>query len=272
MQVYRGMDIGTAKPSLESRQSIPHHLIDVADVSEHFSVAEFQRQGRAVLEKAGAAGDRIVVAGGSGLHFRALVDPMTFPPTDVAIRRELEEATFEELQEILIGVDHAAPDVLDFQNPRRVIRAIEVWRITGLTPSERANTPESDALREYRPTVPHVSLGFDPGDHSGERIEARFARMLDDGLVAEVEALAPRFGRTAAQAVGYRELLGFIRGTSTLKEATEAAVRATRGLVKRQRTFFRRDPRIQWMAWQDGEDARIEAVVNRIGEAAGWTL
>lgn len=120
--------------------------------------------------------------------------------------------------------------------------------------------------------IPHVSVGLDPGDRSAERVQARFSGMLAEGLVAEVEALAPTIGRTAAQAVGYRELLGFVSGVVTLEDAIAEAASATRSLVKRQRTFFGRDPRIEWMAWQDVEDARVEAAVHRIGEVTTWTL
>ncbi len=271
MQVYRGMDIGTAKPSLATRERVPYHLIDVAAPDDHFSAAEFQRQGRVVLDNAVATGARVIIAGGSGLHFRALVDPMMFPPTDPEIRRELEAMPFDELQNLLLAIDHKAPDFLDLHNPRRVTRAVEIWRITTWTPSERAAFPESVAMREYRATTCHVSLGIDSRGHFGAQIEERFATMLDDGFFAEVEYLAPMMGRTAAQAVGYREFLDVLRGGATFEVASEAVLRATHSLVKRQRTFFGKDPRIEWLAWQASEDARIKAALRRIGEVTGWT-
>jgi tRNA dimethylallyltransferase len=265
------MDIGTAKPSLDTRRRIPHHMIDVADVSDEFTVAEFQRQGRFVLDDAVSRGDRLVVAGGSGLHFRALVDPMTFAPTDPNIRRELEAMPLDDLQHELLAIDIEAPDVLDIRNQRRVIRAIEVWRITARTPSDRARSDEAGALRAYESLVDHVSIGLDSADRSAERIGARFKAMLDAGLLDEVTALGLSLGRTAVQAVGYKELLGVVVGDADVESASIEAIRATSALVKRQRTYFGRDPRIEWMPWQDDEDARIRLVVDHVGEVAGWT-
>lgn len=271
MQVYRGMDIGTAKPSLETRRRIPHRMIDVADASDEFSVAGFQKQGRAVLDDAMSQGDRVVVAGGSGLHFRALVDPMTFAPTDPDIRRELEAMALDELQHALLAIDIEAPDVLDIRNPRRVIRAIEVWRITARTPSERARSNESEAVRSYKPLVDHVSIGLDAVDRSADRVGVRFRAMLDAGFLDEVATIGPSLGRTAAQAVGYKELLEVVAGDSNIEAASIEAIRATNALVKRQRTYFGRDPRIEWMPWQDDEDARIAVAVDHVGKVTGWT-
>lgn len=272
MQVYRGMDVGTAKPSRASRERIQHHMIDVADPETDFSVAEFQRQGRMILESISASGDRVLVVGGSGLHYRSVLDPMTFAPTDPSIRSELEKMTLDELQRELLSIDSNASDVVDMQNQRRVVRAIEVWRITAVTPSERAASSEAVAVREYRALVEHVSFGCDAGEATTARIRTRFEAMLADGLVAEVEGLAPILGRAASQAVGYSQVLTAIRGETSLPEAAENAIAATNRLVKRQRTYFRRDPRIEWMPWQDSESARIELAIDRIGEATGWTL
>ena len=271
MQVYRGMDIGTAKPPPEVRRRITHHMIDVADPNDEYSVMEFQFLGREVLEAAKRTNERIVIAGGSGLHFRSLVDPMTFAPTDPEIRAELEEMSLNDLQQALLAVDHDAPNVVDMRNPRRLIRAIEVWRITFRTPTERAASSESVALRDYEATVEHVSFGVDAGDGLHDLVERRFDAMLDNGLVEEVQSLAPVLGRTAAQAVGYKELLGVARGVNDLSGARSEALLATNALAKRQRTYFRRDPRIEWIPWQDGERGRIEDAVDHIGEVAGWT-
>ncbi len=270
MQVYRGMDIGTAKPSPEIRQRIPHHMIDIANPSDAFSVSEFQIQGRAVLAGALTNDERIVVAGGSGLHFRAIVDPMTFAPTDPDIRTELEAMPLDELQQMMLAIDIQAPDVLDIANPRRVVRAIEVWRITARTPSERARSDEAAALRSYKPLVEHISLGLDAGDRSADRVNLRFTAMLEAGLLGEVTALAPSLGRTAAQAVGYKELLEVVAGGSTIGTASTEVIRATNALIRRQRTFFGRDPRIGWMPWEDDEDARIGSAMDRVREVTGW--
>lgn len=270
MQVFRGMDIGTAKPSIAMRERIMHHMIDVADPANDFSVAEFQREGREVLRHAERRGERVIMAGGSGMHFRSIVDPMTFAPTDPAIRGDLEARSLNEIQDLLLAIDPDAPGVVDMHNPRRVVRAIEIWRITSRSPSERAASAESEAVRSYVPFVDHVSIGVDAGTRSSDRIEVRFTRMLRDGLVEEVRDLAPRLGRTASQAVGYKELLHVVAGTSDIDSASAETISATNALVKRQRTFFRRDPRIEWIPWQDDEDERIASAVNRVGEVAGW--
>jgi tRNA dimethylallyltransferase len=266
------MDIGTAKPSADVQRRIAHHMIDVADPNADYSVRDFQLQGRRALESVRLANERVVVAGGSGLHFRSLVDPMTFAPTDPAIRAELEELSLGELQQALLAVDHDAPDVVDMRNSRRLIRAIEVWRITARTPTERSASVESGALRDYQPVVEHVSFGVDAAEGSQARIESRFDVMLDQGLLEEVRSLAPVLGRTASQAVGYRELLGVVGGVTDVSDARTEAILATNALAKRQRTYFRRDPRIAWIPWQVDERARIEGAVNHIGEVTGWIL
>ena len=265
------MDIGTAKPSVEVRERIDHHMIDVADPADDFSVMEFQRQGREVIGTAQSESDRMIIAGGSGLHFRSLVDPMTFAPTDPAIREELEATPLDALQTSLLAIDAAASDVVDVRNARRVVRALEVWRITGHTPTERAASEESAQVRSYTPLIEHLSIGVDSGHRSAARVEMRFVEMLQDGLMEEVTAIASNLGRTASQALGYKELMAVAEGSKGLGEATCETVRATNALVKRQRTFFKRDPRIEWLPWQDDEDHRIATVVNRIGEVAGWT-
>lgn len=271
MQVYRGMDIGTAKPSAEVQRRIAHHMIDVADPRDEYSAREFQARGREVLDDMRRRAERVVIAGGSGLHFRSLVDPMTFAPTDSAIRAELEQMPLDGLQQTLLAIDHEAPRVVDIQNSRRLIRAIEIWRITARTPTERSMTPESQALREYRSLVDHAPFGVDGRAESSIRIVKRFDGMLADGLLEEVRGLTDRLGRTAAQAVGYKELLGVISGESDLDGARAGAIAATHALARRQRTYFRRDPRIEWIPWQDAGSGRIEKAVNHIGEVAGWT-
>lgn len=265
------MDVGTAKPSVEVREQISHHMIDIADPSNEFSVMEFQKHGRDVLLAARSRGERILIAGGSGLHFRSLVDPMTFEPTDSEIREELEAVPLERLRSTLLGIDAEASNVVDVQNARRVVRAVEIWQITGRTPTERAASAESVQVRSYTPRIDHVSIGVDAVDASAVRVEARFTEMLRNGLLEEVTSLMPRLGRTAAQALGYKQLSGVVRGTAAIGDATREAVRATNALVKRQRTFFRRDPRIEWLPWQDDEDERVAKAVQRVGEVAGWT-
>jgi tRNA dimethylallyltransferase len=270
MQVFRGMDIGTAKPSMETRQRIVHHMIDIAEPSDDFSTVAFQQQGRDVLRESDLSGERVIIAGGSGMHFRSIVDPLTFAPTDPEIRKELEAKPLDELQRVLLGLDPEAPAVVDVQNPRRVVRAIETWRITGLTPTERTASAEAEAVRSYVPVVEHVSIGLDSMKRSSDRVSLRFKRMVEDGLVEEVRGLAPRLGRTARQALGYKGFLEAASDPASIAAASAETVRATNMLVKRQRTFFRRDPRIEWIPWQDDESERIAQAVDRVGEVTGW--
>jgi len=271
MQVYRGMDIGTAKPDRATREAIPHHLIDLVEPESEFSVAEFQRRGRRVLDKLGERGAPAVITGGSGLHFRALVDPMTFGPTDDELRTELEGADVDDLVAELLAADIDAGQHVDLANPRRVVRAVEVLRMTGSTPSVRAGSPEQAALRSYTPLVPFAALGVDPGKALAARVEKRFDAMLDAGLLDEVAGLVGRLGRTARQAVGYKELLPVVAGRATLDAGREAAIGATLALAKRQRTYFGRDPRIRWLPWHDDAAVRLDSAHEALREEPVWT-
>jgi tRNA dimethylallyltransferase len=271
MQVYRGMDIGTAKPSVATREQILHHMIDIADPADDFSVVEFQQEARERVSEVERSGGRIIIAGGSGLHFRSVVDPLTFGPTDADIRAELEDNSLNELQDILLDIDPGASEVVDVRNPRRVIRAIEIWRITSESPTERSGSAEAAAVRKYVPIIEHASIGLDAREKSAERVEVRFEMMISEGLVEEVRRLAPSLGRASGQALGYKEFLEVVTGRSGIASAASETIRGTKALVKRQRTFFGRDPRIEWIPWQDDEDERTAAAVQRVGEVAGWT-
>ena len=271
MQVYRGMDIGTAKPDAATCARVPHHLIDLVEPEESYSVAEYQSAGRTVLDALEAKGTPAVVAGGSGLHFRALVDPMSFAPTEPALRAALEAKPAADLVTELLGSDPEAAAHVDLANPRRVLRAVETIRLSGITPSQRAGTAEAEALRSYTPRLALVAVGLDPGDALEARVTARFDRMLDAGLLDEVGGLAPRLGRTARQAVGYKELIPVVDGGVSLEEGRAAAIQATLGLAKRQRTFFRRDPRIRWLTWHDDPDKRVSGARRALEEVGTWT-
>ncbi len=271
MQVYRGMDIGTAKPAASIRAAIPHFMIDVAEPTDEYSVAEFQRIGVATLDEFDQKGRPALIAGGSGLHFRALVDALSFPPTDPVLRAQLEEAEVEELVVELLAADPHASAHVDLANPRRVVRAVEILRVTGSTPSSRAGHEDAQSVRDYVPTRPVLAVGFDPGDRLRERIVTRFDRMLGSGLVEEVRSLEGSLGPTARQAVGYKELLPFVRGAGVLADGRAAAIASTVALAKRQRTFFRRDPRIHWLPWHDDPDERTAAVLDVAGELP-WIL
>ena len=258
MQVYLGMDIGTAKPNLLERRGVPHHLIDVASPETEFSVAEFRRIGRDVLESSDAP---MLITGGSGLHFRALVDPMSFAPTDPGLRSELEGSPIEEVVAELRRVDPDAEGHVDMANPRRVVRAVEIWRLSGETPSKRAGSAEAEDVRRYVPEIEFTAIGVDPGDALEQRVDARLEEMRSGGLVEEVAGLRDHLGRTARNAVGYSEVLAALDGTCSLNDAFERAARKTRKLARRQRTWFQRDPRIRWIPWLDDAAGRVDRVL-----------
>lgn len=259
MQVYRGMDIGTAKPTVLERAGIVHHLIDVADPSEEFSVAAFRRLGRRVLSETEAPA--IVISGGSGLHFRALVDPLSFAPTDPDLRGELESRQTEQLVTDLLQADPGAAAFVDVANSRRVIRAVEIYQLTGETPSTRAATAAAEDVRRYVPEVAFEAIGLDPGAGLEDRIDVRLRQMREAGLVDEVRSIAPRMGRTARNAVGYREVLAALNGEVSMDQALELASVSTKKLARKQRTWFQRDPRIRWIPWIDDPDQRLRRIL-----------
>lgn len=247
---YRGMDIGTAKPSVQERRGIAHHQIDVLEVEEDSTVAQYQGSARADLADIAARGRRAVVVGGSGLYVRALLDHVDFPGTDATVRATLEEraeregsaALFSELER----VDPTAAARMQPRNTRRIVRALEVIEITG--------RPFSATMPQERYVVPTVQLGLElPRELLDERIAERTAGMFAAGLVEEVRGLAGRLGRTAARAVGYGEVLAHLRGETSESEALEAVAANTRRLVRRQQSWFRRDGRITWLDARAGD-------------------
>jgi tRNA dimethylallyltransferase len=270
VQVYRGMDIGTAKPSLEERARVSHHMIDLVDPAQPFSVAEFQATGRRAMREIQERGRPVLIVGGSGLHFRSLVDPLDFPPTDEEIRDQVESLASEDAVAELLEADPGAIELVDMENPRRVVRAVEILRITGLTPSQRATTPEAAAVRAYEAHIPVSAVGIDPGDLLGGRVVRRFDRMLEAGMLYEVAGLRGRLGPTAATAVGYREMMRVVAGEWDHEMGRRRSIDATTSLARRQRTYHRRDPRIAGLEWQDGPAALAAAAVARL-EEAGWT-
>ncbi len=248
MQVYRGMDIGTAKPTEADREMVPHHLIDIAEPDEEVTVAEIQKQGRHAIETSTRSQ---IICGGSGLHFRSLVDPMNFAPTDPALREELTTIDLEKLVAELVEIDPLAGAQVDLANKRRVVRALEVARLGAGTPSVRARSEEAMRLQRFEAEIPFVGFGLDPGHHLVPRVAERSERMRRAGLVGEVERLLPRLGRTARTAIGYREVLEVLEGESNLDSAFEAINSNTLKLARRQRTWFKRDPRIRWIPWSE---------------------
>ena len=254
MQVYRGMDIGVAKPSKEMQARVRHHLIDLVEPHESFTVAEFQRMARRLIADSTVP---LIVCGGSGLHFRAVVDPYSFPPHNPRIRSALDRLPPAVARVRLLEADPDAGIHLDLHNPRRVARALEVLSLSGRIPSEQADEGRRLQVQGYEPLIPFRAVGLDPDEHVRARVAARLAVMRREGFLEEVAGLAGRMGATASQAVGYRQLLAVVRGEITEDEGFRQTERATLDLVKRQRTFFRRDPRIRWLPWSQDPDERL---------------
>ena len=265
MQLYRGMDIGTAKPDRAERDGVPHHLLDLWHVRQAASVAEYRRLARAEVDRLRAADVVPLLVGGSGLYVRAVLDELDFPGTDPAVRARLEaelaEAGPAALHARLAAVDPAAAAAVLPSNGRRVVRALEVVEITG--------GPFQATLPEPRRHYPAVVVGLDrePAELD-ERVAVRVDRMWAAGLVAEVEALAAdglREGPTASRALGYAQVLAQLDGTLTPAEARERTVSATRRFVRRQRSWFRRDPATTWLdaARPDLVDAALAVITAR---------
>jgi tRNA dimethylallyltransferase len=248
MALYRGMDVGTAKPSAAERAGVPHHLIDVLDVTQAASVAVYQREARAVVEDLRAAGRTPVLVGGSGLYVAAVVDDLEFPGTDPDLRAELEARLAVDgpaaLHAELSAVDPAAAAAVLPSNGRRIVRALEVVALTGRPFPARLATGG-------RPRYDAVLLGVDrPTAELDLRVARRVARMFAAGLVDETRALLDRGlreGRTASRALGYQQVVAALDGAGDLAAAAADTVRATRRFVRRQRSWFRRDPRIAWL-------------------------
>ncbi|QFU87827.1 tRNA (adenosine(37)-N6)-dimethylallyltransferase MiaA [Amycolatopsis sp. YIM 10] len=244
MQLYRGMDIGTAKVTAEERRGVPHHLLDVLDVTETASVAAYQRDARARAERLIAEGKVPVFAGGSGLYVQAIVDELRFPGTDPAVRARLDAEAAEvgaaALHARLARVDPQAAEAILPTNTRRIVRALEVIEITGEPFS--ANLPRPGEPR-YGTTMIGVDREIADLD---ERVDLRVERMFAAGLADEVRELEKhglREGKTASRALGYQQVL---EHGDDLAAAAAATAQATRRFVRRQRSWFRRDKRIHW--------------------------
>ena len=257
MQVYRGMDVGTAQPTVLERREVRHHMIDVVEPEVDYSVSEFSDAGRRILDGAKIS---LIIAGGSGLHFRSLVDPMSFAPTDPEVRSRLDDVPLDTLRTELESIDATAATHVDVHNKRRVVRALEVYHLGGGTPSERAETGEAQRLRRYDADYEFRAFGLDPGEMTEKLISERLQRMVQGGLVEEVRGLASRLGRTARAAVGYREILDALSGNWSMERAFEEIARNTRKLARRQRTWFQRDPRVQWIPWSQDPNQMCDRI------------
>ncbi len=251
MHVYRGLDVGTAKATPAERREVAHHLIDVADPHETWSVARFQAAARDAIADIEHRGRRALLVGGTGLYVRAALDGLTFPGEDLAVRAEIEEELGARgapaLHAELARIDPAAAARIEPGNGRRIVRALEVARVTG-RPFSSFGPGVHDAAPVVRARIAGLWLGRDA---LRERIAARVERMRDGGLVDEVRRLAEagNLSRSARQAIGYKEVLAYLDGTiPTLPAAFDEIGRRTRAFARRQRMWFRRDARIVWFA------------------------
>ena len=264
MQLYKGMDIGTAKITMEERKGIAHHLMDLLDVTQDANVAWYQENARAAISEIHARGKNVIIVGGTGLYIKAILDELNFPDTDPVVRAalELEFATqgigplFERLEKL----DPAAALAIDKANSRRVIRALEVIKITGKPFT--ANLPREESSRY--PHAKQFGLVMDR-DLLSERISNRVNRMWEQGLVPEVEELMVAGitqGVTAQRALGYAQVIAQIEGKVTEEEAQEETKRATRQYARRQETWFSRDERITWISPSQNALQRILESIN----------
>jgi tRNA dimethylallyltransferase len=254
MQLYQGMDIGTAKLTTSERGGIPHHLLDIWPVTQAASVSEYQVLARAVIEDIQRRGQTPILVGGSGLYVRAAIDKLQFPGTDPDLRATLEAELAEvgpaRLHARLASVDPAAAAAILPGNGRRIVRALEVVQLSG--------GPFTATLPQYESAFPTVQLGIHlPRPELDRRIAVRVGRMWDLGLVAEVRRLAAaglREGRTASRALGYAQVLAFLDGHWSEEQAMAQTIQATRRFARRQESWFRRDPRVIWL---DGTAAEL---------------
>jgi tRNA dimethylallyltransferase len=272
MQVYRGMDIGTAKPTAAEQAAVAHHLVDIADPTDDWSVARTQVGARTALREIEARGNRALLVGGTGLYVRAVIDDLRIPGEDLVRRAELEAATeeveglrlaFRELQDL----DPVAAMRIEPLNRRRIVRALEVIHLTGRPFSSFG--PGVDHFGPPAVAVQMIGVWL-PRELHAQRIAARVAAMRDAGLVDEVAALEDSPGglsRSAEQAIGYREVLAYLRGdVASLEVALDLTVRRTRAFARRQRMWFRRDPRITWLG-TTGDPQRLLRIVRELWSA-----
>ncbi|MGB8022067.1 MAG: tRNA (adenosine(37)-N6)-dimethylallyltransferase MiaA [Candidatus Nanopelagicales bacterium] len=263
-QVYRGLDIGTAKIRFEQRGGVPHHLLDIVGMTETLGAADFQRRGREVLRELARRGTGAVVVGGSGLYVRALLDDLRFPGSDPEIRRRWEQELADvgpvRLHAVLAQRDPAAASAILSTNGRRIVRALEVGELTGqgFTATLAASGPE---------LIPHESIGLDlPRPALDERIAERVDQMFAAGFVAEVRGLIHdglREGRTASRALGYPQVIALIEGRLTQDEARTEIIAATRRYARRQQRWFRRDLRTTWIDAREGLLSTVASILAR---------
>ncbi|MDE0117490.1 MAG: tRNA (adenosine(37)-N6)-dimethylallyltransferase MiaA [bacterium] len=263
MQVYREMDIGTDKPPASVRDEVPHHLIDVADPSEDYSLTMFQAAARRARADIAARGLTAVLVGGTGLYHRAVIDdldiPGRYPETVAALDQEPDT---EALHCRLADLDPVAASRMEPTNRRRILRALEVTVGSG-----RPFSSHGPGLGQYPPCdIAQIGLSLSRAEVDC-RIEQRYHQQMEAGFLAEVEGLAvrrPPLSRTASQALGYKELLGHLNGEMSLDEALALAITRTRRFARRQERWFRRDPRIVWLNADDDVESLVDGVLSRL--------
>ena len=264
MQVYRGMDIGTAKPSPAERTRVPHHLIDLVDADREFTVADFQQAYSAVLDDLGGRNRRAILVGGTGLYHRAVIDGLTLPGEWPQIRARLQAEADQvgapALHARLVAIDPGAALKIEPTNTRRIVRALEVCEGSG-----RAFSSFGPGLEQYPATpVAQIGLRWDRATLT-DRIARRVHQMIEQGLLAEVASLAESgLSKTAAQALGYKELLAHLEGSLSLDESVELVIRRTRQFAVRQLRWFQRDPRIRWVQIEHDPVTEAAAIVRNV--------
>ncbi|RJQ29335.1 tRNA (adenosine(37)-N6)-dimethylallyltransferase MiaA [Candidatus Parcubacteria bacterium] len=247
-QIYRGMDIGTAKPTRKERGAVPHHLIDIRNPNRRYTVAEYKRDAIRAIREILRKGKLPILAGGTGLYTRAVVQNLDIPEVKpnqklrAKLERELKRKGLLNLMQKLIALDPEAAYIVDPKNPRRVIRALEVTLAT--------KKPFSAQRKQGEPLFDVVMIGLNPPRESlHKKIEKRGIEMIRQGLVSEVRRLIRKYGKTqpAFDAIGYREFIDYLRGKRTLKDATNLMNLNTWHYAKRQMTWFRKDKEIHWV-------------------------
>ena len=263
MQLYRGMDIGTAKLTQDERRGIPHHLLDLVDVSTDVNVAWYQEQARLVIDQLLAQGIPAIVVGGTGFYIKAILDDLNFPDTDPAVREKLtleaEKIGGDALHKRLGILDPAAAAAIPRENVRRVIRALEVIEITGKPFT--ANLPRENSTKY--PDALQFGLTMDR-ELLDLRVDKRVEMMFEKGLVTEVEGLIQGGlleGKTARAALGYAQVISMLAGDISLEQAISDTKLATRQYIRRQETWFRRDQRISWL---EADSNRLETIEKAI--------
>jgi tRNA dimethylallyltransferase len=260
MQLYQGMDIGTAKEPETARQGVAHHLLDIWPVTQTANVADYAKLARTAIDEIMARGRVPVLVGGSGLYVRAALDDLDFPGTDAGIRARLEDELARvgpgALHARLATLDPAAAGAILPGNGRRIVRALEVIEISG--------RPFTATMPAYQQNRPAIQIGLTlPRPELDRRIAARVDRMWQAGLEAEVRTLVAmglRAGKTASRALGYQQMLRYLDGEWTLDQARLETIQATRRFARRQESWFRRDPRVTWLDATPGETLLPEAL------------